>query len=196
MNIENNVVNLLNNVTIGIFTLAASLGTVWLKDYLEIKKSSKITVKQKAIEAYTLTNQLTFATIPVYIECRRMVANKKIKIESFEFPHKFRNIVYEILERLALLILEDLYTLKEDFELFRDMVVDRLSYLLSVPFYADQTDSNLEILSKLDESQGVFLSEITLINKKIQEILINNYINRNPSGILSFIATSIKNSLW
>lgn len=175
------MINLLSGLMVGFFTLAG----IWLKDYLDNKNLAKSTIKEKAIEAYALTNKLNNSTTSRRVICENLIINKEYPYARIE--EKYPDMTSEILENLELLIIENFYDLKEEFAVVNKIMVTQVSYLLNIMVDVNTPEFNLEI-SSFKANQEIFTTSIIKATTNLKENLIAKYINKLKKPIPMWIS--------
>lgn len=156
----------------GFFTLLAALGAVWLKDHLERKKEYKYTLKQKAIEAYTLANRLVHAHNAKEIICSNLIQDANYKYQ--DMLTNFPDTMFVDLEKLELLIVENFLDLNDDFLQLNKVLLAEASKLFGIISNPKSNDIKLE---EFEESKKNYQNQVLIASRDLRKKLIDRYIN-------------------
>jgi len=169
-------IQIANNIITGTFTLIAAFGGVWLRDYFENKKTIKMTLKQKALEAYALADQIPHALISKQVICSNLTRDPNYNY--FELQKAYPDNSFSILAKLELLIIENFYdiNLREKFNELNILVIN-------------QSDDLLKIMSKsvsINEEEFItsrdkYNKQASKISTNIKDELNDRYINKKKN---------------
>lgn len=159
----------MGNFITGLFTLLGAFGGIYLKDYLEQKNTHIKSTRQKAVEAYALTNKLPYTLIYLVVLCKNSVANTGT--HHTRLMSEFENKTPEILEKLELIIIEHFLNLSSELSAIKKEIYTLNSYLIKnilTPSVSEQ-----EVEEKWQQFQSEILSSTLDLNSK----LLKQYIN-------------------
>lgn len=156
----------------GLFTLLASFGSIWIKDFLEIKNSSKTTLKQKALEAYAITDDLPNVLNQNIIACQNLLKNPRFN--TVEMLTKNPDSTCDRLKKLELLIIENFSDMLLIFTRLKKIIIDYNLFLYSIicnnnPAEITTTENEFIEAKKAYEKNVIF--ESILLNKEIKKLL-------------------------
>lgn len=117
----------MGNFTTGIFALLGAFGGIYLKDYLEQKNSHIKSTRQKAVEAYALTNKVPFTFTSLVVLCKYTIRDPH---NSHSNSNENWEKTMEILEKLELLIIENFINLNPELISIRKEVINMGSLLI------------------------------------------------------------------
>jgi hypothetical protein len=170
----------MNNFFTGFFTLVAALGGVWLKDHLDNKKISKSTVKQRAIESYTLAGRLMHSLNSRMVICANLLKDKNYNYA--EIDKSYPDTSSADLEKLELLIIENFYDLNVQLLVINKIILDQSRFLLNIMTNVP----NQEFESKFISTNETYDSNIVGACAKLRYDLIEKYINKKDPHINIF----------
>jgi hypothetical protein len=159
----------------GFFTLFAALGAVWLKDYLDRRKTFHLTTRQKAIEAYSLSNSLIHTLNAKEVICINLLRDHSYKY--WEMLNNFPDTMSEHMERLELLIVDNFYDLNADFLKVKKIMIDRASFLLAI-ITAPKNDKLSKESNDFENVKSKFQTDIIKATSILQDKLNIQYINK------------------
>ena len=177
----------------GFFTLLASMGTVWLKDHLDRKKEYKHTIKQKAIQAYTLANRLIHTNNVKEIICSNLLQNA-----NYNSEYMLKNnpdTTYEDLQKLELLIVENFFNLNDDFLMLNKIIVNEAFILWGIISNPSFKEIRRE---EFEQDKKKYQDNVITTSSNLRKKLIDQYINRtkpliNIYDVSSLLKKIIKN---
>jgi hypothetical protein len=167
----------------GFFTLFAALGAVWLKDYLDRRKTFHLTTREKAIEAYSLSSSLIHT-----LNAKEVICINLLRDNSYEYwimLNNFPDTMSEHLEKLELLIVDNFYDLNTDFLKAKIIMIDRASLLLAI-ITAPKNDKLSKESNDFDNVKRQFETDIINATSILQNKLIIQYINKEVTHLNLF----------
>lgn len=164
----------------GFFTSTAAFGGIWLKDYLDRKKTNIQTTREKAIEAYTLVNKLLHTHNIRYIMCSNLI--KDSSYNWIEIIKNFPDTIFSDLERLEILIIENFYTLSDSYNNLSLDILKEYSFLSGILTGKNNNFTNEE----LEKRKNEYLNQNLELRKKITDQLLI-YINIKPTPVNMYV---------
>ena len=165
----------MNNFFTFVGTLSAAFGGVWFKDYLDNKKISKSTIKQKAIESYALSGRLIHSLNSKQVVCANLLKDKDFNV-YVEIEKRNPDTSLDDLEKLELLIVENFYDLNDDFLEINKLISEQLSFLLNIIINFDKPGLNITD-DNFKDTNKKFIKAIQNACIKMRKTLLEKYIN-------------------
>lgn len=167
------VTSIISSALVGVFTLAG----VWLKDHLDNKNFSRVTIRQKAMEAYSLLTSLNQALNNRTVYCKSLIEGGQISYS--EFSKSYPDTSFDILERLELLIIENFSDLEPEFDEANKIVTNHSIFLLRS--ICNLSNGRAEIdNAELETKHNDFITQIIGATLKLKDELNKKYINVSP----------------
>ena len=173
-----------------IFTGAAiALGSIWFKDYLDNKNTTKTSTKQKAIECYGIATGLIYALYPKQVLCANLLKDKDIHLH-IKLAEKYPDTIIDNLKKLDVLVIENFHPLKPQMLKITELIAEQLSYLQNI-ILTFQTNNETE--KNFDDKNKQYNSDIQKACLQLRNSLTNEYINKetHPCNFFYYL-TEIK----
>lgn len=164
----------MNNFFTWFFTLLTALSTICLKDYLDNKKSNKLTIKQKAVAAYILIDSLRDCLIPKMVICKNLLEDPFF--DWVTTNNQYPDNASDNLMKLEVLIIENFYDLNHEFLIFRKIITGHLSFLLKV-MTSEKSSSSTILKEDFENAKSEFDIAILQARINLEKLLVENYIN-------------------
>lgn len=166
-----------SSIITGLFTLGGTLGGAWLNDHMANKKSTKLTVKQKALEAYTLTERLTNSLNAKQVLCTFML--KDDKFNYTEYYKNYPDTMSDDLAKLELLIVENFSDLDKALLDFQEILINQAQFLFKI-IINKTNDKAFVTIGELEENIKQYRINVVKAGHALRKNLINQYINKIP----------------
>ncbi len=167
-------VYVLGNIVVGFLASGSVLGGVWLKDYLDNRKVSKSTIRQKAIKAYSICGKMPYSLGSRIIACKYLLKDKSFNAEKLIKNNP--DISLNLLEDLQLLIIENFYDLAADFYQVQNSIFEQLKFLTDIRCNISSNECQLSD-DDFEKKTEQLNREIILVVNTLQKKLNKNYIN-------------------
>jgi hypothetical protein len=171
--------NVISNFIVGFFTLLAALSTVWLKDYLENRKLFKSTIKQKAIEAYALTNRVMYSLTMKQTICNYLMSDKEFSLVEHmkTYPDTEIEVSSELLGELEILIIEHFYDLEPQFQDVNTCIINYSAFLSKIICNVHKPELTINN-SDFESAKDKFTDDIVKTTSVLRDKLNAGYINK------------------
>ncbi|SPX59380.1 hypothetical protein [Legionella feeleii] len=157
----------MDNFITGFFTLIAALGAIFLKDHLENRKHLKTSLKQKAIEAYSLADSRNFTLAEMRVLCGKLVNDK-----NYSYTNLPKESVLENLAKLEILIIENFYDLNPAFLNLNRIIITQYVFLSEIIV------NNSVAESEFRKRENDYQSSLVEASLFLKNELIEKYINQ------------------
>lgn len=161
----------MDKIIIGFFTLLASLSSIWLNDRIDRKKTMELTVKQKAMETYILTDELLYTLNWTEVICASLIQNHDFDYSQLD--KNYPDTTFDVLKKLEYLIVENFSEFFEDLSKCRKIMLAQFNYLLEIRRNIHNKEFTIQ---EFNDKKEEFVNNIILARSELKDKLFAQYI--------------------
>lgn len=175
----------MSELVTGLLTLTGAFGSIWLKDYLECKKSVASTRRQKAVEAYALAGNLMNACSMLTVVCSNLARDKQYPYLNVHKDNPYDG--RDGLEQLELLIVENFSDITTRAKLLavENSLITFSGYLLNIITTIQDKDFQLDS-STFKKKNEEFEQGLVQSCHDLRSHLFDEYIDKPTPAVTFF----------